>query len=101
MKQLLITLSMISMFSMTFQTCEDPNDGDNYETVQIGDQTWMAENLKVTEYRNGDAITHASDNNAWTSATSGAYCTAPETFGSLLSSKSILTIQYNSAKALC
>jgi uncharacterized protein (TIGR02145 family) len=27
-----------------------------YPTVQIGDQVWMAENLKATHYRNGDAI---------------------------------------------
>jgi len=49
-------------------------DGNTYQTVTIGNQIWMAENLKVTHYRNGDPIPHVTDNLTWTTLTTGAYC---------------------------
>ncbi len=49
-------------------------DGNVYRTVVIGDQVWMAENLRVTHYRNGDPIPNVTSNNSWTDLTWGAYC---------------------------
>jgi uncharacterized protein (TIGR02145 family) len=48
-------------------------DGNLYGTIQLGDQLWMAENLKVTHYRNGDEIPTGLDNSAWISTGEGAY----------------------------
>lgn len=50
------------------------NDGKIYQTVKIGDQWWTAENLKETQYRNGDAIPNVTACTEWSSLTTGAYC---------------------------
>ncbi len=48
-------------------------DGNVYQTVIIGDQEWMAENLRVTRYSNGDAIPTGLSNEEWEDTTDGAY----------------------------
>ena len=55
-----------------YQVCEDI-DGNVYETVQIGDQIWMAENLKTTRYANGDEIIFIDDPNIWDNNYLGHY----------------------------
>ena len=49
-------------------------DGNIYNTVTIGTQVWMTENLKVTKYRNGDDIPNVTDGIQWNGLTTGAYC---------------------------
>jgi len=48
-------------------------DGNTYNVVTIGNQCWMKENLKVSKYRNGDAIPTNLTNTQWETTTSGAY----------------------------
>jgi len=49
-------------------------DGNVYKTVKIGDQWWMAENLKATHFSNGDAISNVTDAIEWGNLTTSAYC---------------------------
>lgn len=48
-------------------------DGNKYKTIRIGNRTWMAENLRVTHYRNGDIIPEVADT-SWNGQKQGAYC---------------------------
>lgn len=49
-------------------------DGNTYPAVQIGSQCWMAADLKTTRYRDGSTIPNVTDNIAWTSLATGAWC---------------------------
>jgi len=85
---ILINLSIIIVVLLVgFSNCkkdEDNNDnpsetvtnidGNIYKTITIGDQVWMADNLRTTRYQNGDKIPTVPLNNSWASPTSGACC---------------------------
>jgi uncharacterized protein (TIGR02145 family) len=58
--------------SITYGSITD-QDGNVYKTVNIGNQTWIAENLKTTKYRNGELIPNVTDNTLWKNLVTGAY----------------------------
>ena len=56
-----------SVFSQTPTTVKDI-DGFEYKIVRLGTQTWMAQNLNVTRFRNGDPIKEAVTPEEWVEA---------------------------------
>lgn len=44
-------------------------DGNTYPTVQIGNQCWMAENLRTTKYANGEEIPNVTVKEDWADLT--------------------------------
>lgn len=66
-------VSQNKVVNFDFVECKDA-DGNYYSTVKIGNQIWMAENLKTTKYNDGLPITLVTDKTAWGTSMSAAYC---------------------------
>jgi uncharacterized protein (TIGR02145 family) len=49
-------------------------DGNVYKTIIIGTQTWMAENLRTTKYKDGVAIPKVTSGTEWKNLSAAAYC---------------------------
>ena len=47
---------------------------DVYLEVKLDSVTWMAENLRATKFSSGEAIPNITDNTAWNTLTTPAYC---------------------------
>src|ERR1035437_6190158 len=58
-------------------------DGNIYKTISIGKHTWLAENLRVTKFRNGDKIPYLKNN--WGSSGTLGFCV----YGNIINNDSI------------
>lgn len=98
------TTDLLLMLSSFGQACPEPEApewacgdpvnyyGYDYATVQIGEQCWLAENLRSGHYRNGDEIPHYETSADWLGADAdetGAWvyfdndCTMGDAYGKL------------------
>jgi uncharacterized protein (TIGR02145 family) len=76
----LFTLILFAVISVSNYHSQTPGggvtdiDGNQYATVIIGTQEWMAENLRTTRYSNGNSISNVTDQTTWLNLTSGSWC---------------------------
>ncbi|MDC1486210.1 fibrobacter succinogenes major paralogous domain-containing protein [Flavobacteriales bacterium] len=62
------------------QTAIDYN-GENYELIEIEEQCWFSQNLKTSNYTNGDTIISGLNNQEWVEIGEGAMFSYSENFG--------------------
>ncbi|MFM7156519.1 MAG: fibrobacter succinogenes major paralogous domain-containing protein [Bacteroidota bacterium] len=65
---LLLFVFLSSCSENTTTPIVDPTPNDTIATITIGTQVWMAKNLEVTRFRNGDSILKVVSDSAWVAA---------------------------------
>jgi len=64
-KKILLNSIAILVIGIKVQSQFIDNEGRFYMTTKIGSQTWLAENLRVSYFRNGDPVSQAKTDAEW------------------------------------
>lgn len=79
-------------------------DGNTYDVVKIGTQTWMAENLRTTKYNDGTPITTfkgADLAGPWFANTTGAYTFSSEDISNRIPYGALYNLFAAQSKKIC
>ena len=71
---LLVLISLSNILAQDTSTIIDIRDGQKYKIVKVGNQWWMAENLKSTLYNDGIDIPLVTNDTAWSNLATPGYC---------------------------
>jgi uncharacterized protein (TIGR02145 family) len=74
-KTALLSISIVILLSfnlLSYSQVKD-NEGNTYKTIKIGNQTWMAENMKASKLNDGTPIKNITDDNAFIAAKTPAF----------------------------
>jgi uncharacterized protein (TIGR02145 family) len=79
MKKILLYAGFIAWPMLSNAQTVTDIDSNVYNTVTIGTQTWIVENLKTIRYNDSVAIQKVTNDTAWGNLSTGAYCTYKNT----------------------
>ena len=79
MKNVFLSIVVLLIVGCSKDSVEAPAtitdiDGNVYNAVIIGNQTWMKANLNVSKYQDGTPIPQVTDPAQWAKLTTGAWC---------------------------
>lgn len=82
--RILIVLPILIIWSFIFLSCDKVEnststyvtdvDGNTYIVIKLGEQFWMAENLKTCKLNDGTIIPFASNSQEWSKLDSSGFC---------------------------